>query len=159
MVRILIIYFFILKAPWQWESWMTSWCFLKEHSLILLVYQEGRSIGKEATGIALKDTKHVTLTQTSIPEVCFKLLWDDWKVDMYTEGNTGEIMQVALVVRNSPAGAGRCGRRGFDPWVGKIPWRRARQPTPVFLPGKSHGQRSLVGSGSRHCKGQTELNN
>ena len=36
-------------------------------------------------------------------------------------------------------------RRGFDPWVRKIPWRRKWQPTPVFLPGKSHGQRSLVG--------------
>ena len=36
-------------------------------------------------------------------------------------------------------------RRGFDPCVGKIPWRRARQPTPVFLPGESHGQRSLEG--------------
>ena len=35
-------------------------------------------------------------------------------------------------------------RRGFDPWVSKIPWRRKWQPTPVFLPGKSHGQRSLV---------------
>ena len=33
----------------------------------------------------------------------------------------------------------------FDPWVGKMPWRRAWPPTPVFLPGKSHGQRSLVG--------------
>ena len=33
----------------------------------------------------------------------------------------------------------------FDPWVGKIPWRRAWQPTPVFLPGETHGQRSLVG--------------
>ena len=33
----------------------------------------------------------------------------------------------------------------FDPWVRKIPWRRAWQPTPVFLPGESHGQRSLVG--------------
>ena len=37
-------------------------------------------------------------------------------------------------------------RCGFDPWVWKILWRRAGQPTPVFLPGKSHGQRSLVGS-------------
>ena len=36
-------------------------------------------------------------------------------------------------------------RRGFHPWVGKIPWRRAWQPTPVFLPGESHGQRSLAG--------------
>ena len=35
------------------------------------------------------------------------------------------------------------GRPGFYPWVGKIPWRRAWQPTPVFLPGESHGQRSL----------------
>ena len=39
----------------------------------------------------------------------------------------------------------QCGRPGFDPWVGKIPWRRKWQPTPVFLPGKFHGWRSLVG--------------
>ena len=39
----------------------------------------------------------------------------------------------------------QCGRPGFHPWVGKILWRRAWQPTPVFLPGESHGQRSLVG--------------
>ena len=37
------------------------------------------------------------------------------------------------------------GRPGFNPWVGKIPWRRKWQPTPVLLPGKSHGRRSLVG--------------
>ena len=36
-------------------------------------------------------------------------------------------------------------RHGFDPWVRKIPWRRVWEPTPVFLPGESHGQRSLVG--------------
>ena len=36
-------------------------------------------------------------------------------------------------------------RPGFDPWVGKIPQRRKWQPTPVFLPGESHGQRSLAG--------------
>ena len=41
----------------------------------------------------------------------------------------------------------QCGRPGFDPWVGKIPRRRAWQPTPVFLPGESHGQSSLAG----HC--------
>ena len=33
----------------------------------------------------------------------------------------------------------------FDPWVGKIPWRRQWQSTPALLPGKSHGQRSLTG--------------
>ena len=40
----------------------------------------------------------------------------------------------------------QCRRHGFDPWVRKIPWRRKRQPTPVFLPRKCHGQRSLVGN-------------
>ena len=42
--------------------------------------------------------------------------------------------------------ASQCGRhRGCDPWVGRVPWRREWQPTSVFLPGKSHGRRSLVG--------------
>ena len=35
---------------------------------------------------------------------------------------------------------GSAGRPGFNPWVGKIPWRRARLPIPVFWPGESHGQ-------------------
>ena len=39
-------------------------------------------------------------------------------------------------------------RQGFSPWVGKIPWRMAQQPTSRFLPGESHGQRSLMGYGS-----------
>ena len=38
------------------------------------------------------------------------------------------------------------------PWVGKIPWRRAWQPIPLFLPGESHGQRSLVGYSPRGHK-------
>ena len=39
----------------------------------------------------------------------------------------------------------QCRRRRFDPWVGKIPLRRKWQPTPVFVPGKPHGQKSLAG--------------
>ena len=39
----------------------------------------------------------------------------------------------------------QCRRPGFDPWVWKIPWRRAWQPALVFLPGAFHGQRSLEG--------------
>ena len=39
----------------------------------------------------------------------------------------------------------QCRRPGFNLWVGKIPWRGKWQPTPVFLLGKSHGQRSLAG--------------
>jgi len=52
---------------------------------------------------------------------------------------------VALAVKNPPANAGRTKRCRFDPWVGKIPWKRAWQPSPVFLPGEAHGLRSLVG--------------
>ena len=40
----------------------------------------------------------------------------------------------------------------FDPWVGKIPWRRTQQQTRVFLPGGSHGQRSLAGYSPQGCK-------
>ena len=39
----------------------------------------------------------------------------------------------------------QCRRSRFDPWIWKIPWRRKWQPPPVFLPGKSHGQRILEG--------------
>ena len=45
-------------------------------------------------------------------------------------------------IRNPPA-LQETWRHGFDPWVGKIPWRRKWQSTPIFLPRKSHGQRSL----------------
>ena len=49
----------------------------------------------------------------------------------------------------------QCGtqkRCSFDPWVRKIPWRRPWQPTPVFFPGESHGQRSLAGYSSQGHK-------
>ena len=48
---------------------------------------------------------------------------------------------MAQMVKNLPA----MQRWEFDPWVRKTPWRRESQPTPGFLPGKSHGQRSLTG--------------
>ena len=51
------------------------------------------------------------------------------------------VFPVAQMVKNRP----QCGRLGFDPWVRKIPWRRKWRPSPVFLPGEAHGQRSLVG--------------
>ena len=53
------------------------------------------------------------------------------------------VAQVALVVKNLPANAGDV-RHGFNSRVGKISWRKAWQPTPVFLSGGSHGQRNLA---------------
>ena len=65
----------------------------------------------------------------------------------YTVGFPGE-----AVVQESTCQCRRCKRRGFHSWVRKIPWRRKWQPTPVFLPGKSHGQRSLMGYSPRGPK-------
>ena len=48
---------------------------------------------------------------------------------------------------------------GFDPWEGKIPWRRKWQPPPVFLPGEFHGQRSLTGYSLWFFKNSTWLTN
>ena len=51
----------------------------------------------------------------------------------------------------------RCRRPGFNPRVRKIPWRRAWQPTPAFLPGESHGQRSWWATVHSDIKRQTRL--
>ena len=49
----------------------------------------------------------------------------------------------------------QCRRLGFIPWVRKIPWKRKWKPAPVFLPGKSHGQRSLMGYSEWGCTSGT----
>ena len=51
----------------------------------------------------------------------------------------------------------RCKRHSFYPCIRKIPWRRAWQPTPVFLPGESHGQRRLQAIVHRVTKSQIQL--
>ena len=56
---------------------------------------------------------------------------------------------MVLLVKALPANARDL---GVNPWVGKIPWSRAWQPTPVFLPGEPQGQRSLMGYSSWGCK-------
>ena len=57
--------------------------------------------------------------------------------------------QVALVIENLVANAGDM---GSIPGSRRFPWRRTWHPTPVFLPGESHGQRSLAGYGPKGCK-------
>ena len=64
----------------------------------------------------------------------------------------GLASQLALVVKNLPANAGDIKRSRFNPRVRKIPWNRKWQPTPVFLPGESHGQKSLSGYSPRGRK-------
>ena len=65
--------------------------------------------------------------------------------------------QVALEVKSPPANAGRFKRCGFNPWVGKIPSRRAWKPTLVFMPAESHGQRTLMGYNPSGSQSQTQV--
>jgi len=75
----------------------------------------------------------------------------------------GFLRDCILVFKGFPGGAqvkgSACnvGDLGSNPWVGKIPWRRKWQPTLVFLPGESHGRRSLVGYSPQAAKSQTRL--
>ena len=62
------------------------------------------------------------------------------------------IGQVALLVKNLPAGTGDTGDPGSIPGLGRYPWRRKRPPSAVFLPGEAHGQRSPVGYSPWGCK-------
>ena len=57
-----------------------------------------------------------------------------------------------LKQRSSSSSSLQCRRSRFCPWVGKIPWRRKWQPTPVLLPGEFHGQKSLEGYSPWGCK-------
>ena len=56
------------------------------------------------------------------------------------------LLQIGATAKEHACQSRRQKRHGFDPWVGKIIWRRVWQPTPVFLPGESHGQRTLMGN-------------
>ena len=56
------------------------------------------------------------------------------------------------VVKNLPANFRRAKRHRFDPWIRKIPWRRAQQPTQVYLSREFHGLRSLVSYSLWGCK-------
>ena len=80
------------------------------------------------------------------------------KTDLQWSGQTWGFPG-GTVVKNLPANIGDAGNMGsipesggFHPWVRKIPWRRKWQPTPVFLPGKFQGHRSLAGYSPRGCK-------
>ena len=59
--------------------------------------------------------------------------------------------------KKSPYNAGDAGDTSFNPWIGKTPWKRPWQLTPVFSPGGSHGQRSLAGYSPSGCKEWTQL--
>ena len=105
-------------------------------------------------------TTHSSVLAWRIPGGCSLVgccLWGS------TESDTTEVTQqqqqkgVTRLPRycSGKGSAGQCHRQtrlGFNPCVGKIPWRRKWQPTPVFVSGEAHGRRSLVGYSTWGCK-------
>ena len=71
-----------------------------------------------------------------------------FSVHLFIANDTNGASLVAQMKKNLSA----VRRPGFNPWIGKMPWRREWLPTPVFLPGEFHGQRSLVGYSPWGCK-------
>ena len=69
--------------------------------------------------------------------------WTGLSTELNWTDRRKRLFQVAQWVKNLSA-MNESRRCEFNPWVSKIPWRKAWQSTPVFLPGKTHGQRSLA---------------
>ena len=83
--------------------------------------------------------KHIFLMKSSLSIICFLI----FALVLYLRG-----FPVGTSGKEPTCQCRRHKRHRFNPWVGKIPWTKAWQSTPVFLPGESHGWRSLVGYSS-----------
>ena len=113
-----------------------------------------------------KSLQQDTVMLLSLPDVC--QLLKSYDVQLYKVGCSFQVLacvlsrswhpvlgasQVALlVVTNLPASAGDAGEVGLIPGFRKISWRRKQQPTPILLPEKFHGQRSLAGCSPWSCR-------
>ena len=126
---------FVMRLPrtlghLEWAH--SSWCSLGHCTFHVLGHGDGAGCSGSHLSGPVIHRKSFTLT-----------LWVWCHVPQH-------LSQVALVVKSPPATAGDM-RRGFDPRVGKIPWRRVWEPSPAFLLGESHGQRSLAGYSPGGC--------
>ena len=79
----------------------------------------------------------INLSLLQTPMLCFLASWLCLVKNIFSSGLLWWLVSKRILLQ--------CRRFRFDPWVRKMPWRRKWQHTPVFLPGKFHGQRSLVG--------------
>ena len=153
------------KLCWCWASWASSFLSLS-HSLAVVFYSQSLfqmqplpSELSSGSGIevplfisslrcfSLNKVKQSLFMSLSV-SLCLHTYKsfkpkisaiEKWVVTVYMGGTSG---------KESASHCGRQNRHGLNPWVRKIPWRRSWKPTPVFLSGESHGQRSLAGSQS-----------
>ena len=101
----------------------------------------------------LSQTEGYTAVQTVDLAACLRITnASKYSQDSLRTWKALNILEFPYVsaLKNPPA-VRRCRGHGFNPWAGKIPWRRKWQPTPEFLSGKSPGQRSLVDYSPQGC--------
>ena len=152
-------------AKSEWLNWTECSVVRIYHILFMHVSLDGyfgAIMNNTAMNIGVQVSMWTCL-QISKDETEKSCCWDQmrwWNISQHVRSRPMRKHRSLYVVLDSSADkesacqCTRCKRRRFDPYVGKILWRRAWQPTPVFLPGKSCGQRSLVGYSSW---GQTRL--
>ena len=130
----------LLGWLWRWQGLIKAegtsvpglWYILSKFSCYVRVY-----IGKWTRNvIRMEEVTQVIQTGSNINLLQRLMLWwkssDNWQIHIQNR----EANLVVQMVKNLPA--------MLDPWVRKIPWRSECLPTPAFLPGESHGQKSLV---------------
>ena len=105
----------------------------------------------ETQGFPPRSPTVIPLSLSHFPgKVCFSFLGGKWMTltfihNKYSSHLVSQGFPGWLSVEEPTCQCRRHKRHRFDPWVRKIPWRRAWLPTPIYLPGESRGQRSLVG--------------
>ena len=120
-----------------------TWTFV--FSFLSIVAGHHITLSKDYPGCDVKNRLEGNKTQGRKSQGgCSRNLNEKWHPEL-EHRQRGRGLPRRLSEKESPC---QCRRCRFDPWVRKSPWRRNWQPTPVFLPGKSHGQRSLVGYSS-----------
>ena len=129
------------------QTWLSNW--MLTPLLIVTSYaqrEDGRSSSQSLAEISSPETPNC-------PQHCQPALWNEqnlfywlckWLQTKIKAGLPWWLSGKELTCQ--------CRRYRFSSWVRTIPWRRKWQPTPVFLPGKSHEQRSLVGFSLWGCK-------
>ena len=147
--------------PSQTRCWdEVFWCILHPEPKLTQVWAVPRSTSELQTASNEELPRKFTTAMYESPARCdprysqIFITWDlSWATGKMLDGEeSGKVSSytcvMAQAVKNPSAGGSlQMGHRKyeFDPWVGKIPWRRAGQPTPVSLPREFHGKRSLVG--------------
>ena len=150
------------RAAWTLSWWKLPFFLLYPPPCSFSHFSLFSFVNLPSTLVTNFDVLHPSLLVINISLLSYLKLWFPFDFCLLIISScsqcehTGSIVFFSFCLKDFPGGARgkelacQCRRRNrcwFDSWVGTTPWRRAWQPTPLFLPEESHGQRSLAGYG------------